>query len=267
MFASRNDPMRTHWDSAEQQWQIFVDHPEDRALLEFEFPDAAFGWLRHPDTFLREMSPVEELWRPFFERLHGFVARKQVQAVCRAKAEDTASGKPRVARPGFNHHAVLGPDWTDHEAWMRSDVVPLCMPLIRRGDEPPSWDAFPDASPAFWATCERLQGIALGLLHSLIRPVIRRASVWPAPEYFKTRPKGAMPLPDELRGDHGALWWLQRNYCGVDTLLLEPGILVLADREGRVKICRDMSPEVWLAGELEGATGLQPSRADSLGCR
>jgi hypothetical protein len=254
--------LRTYWDAAEQHWQIFIDDPEDGALCEFEFPDAAFGWLRHPDVFLREMAGVEGLWRPFFERVRGFVESGHVHVVCRAEAEDVTGGKPRVLRPGFHHHGVVGPDWIDHDTFMRSDVPPVCVSLEHHRDEPPSWEAFPDVSPAFRAACEQLQGVAISMLHSLMKPVIRRASVWPAPEYFKTRRTGETTLPDEVRGVHGALWWLQRNYCGVDTLLLEPGILVLADVHGRVKICRDVSPEHWLAGELEGGTRLQPSRAE-----
>ncbi len=90
--------MRTHWDAAEQGWEIFIEDPRDPALVEFEFPDRALRWLAAPQVFLRDLSATESVTPPFFERLRGFVARRQVQVMCRA--EGSGRRQRRVLGPG-----------------------------------------------------------------------------------------------------------------------------------------------------------------------
>ena len=198
----------------------------------------------------------------FAARLRSFLAHGQIQAVCHADAaRGSTLRRPRLVRPGLRHFVWLGPDWTDTRSWTRSAAIPewvhsVSVPLAPGCPSPPSWDAYPRTSAEFHAACEQLSAVVLGGLSRESPPVIRRCAGWSVgPEYFTDQQAGTRRLPESLGGDR-RIWLLQRNYYGVDTLLVEPGHLALTDPAGRNR--RLERPESWFAGELEGGTRQQP---------
>ena len=79
----RLNNMRTLWNNLYDIWEIFIEDPQDPALLEFGFPDAVHGWLRSPESYVGRFSAVEQI----SPHVAGGVARRGAR-----RWDETAAG-------------------------------------------------------------------------------------------------------------------------------------------------------------------------------
>jgi len=247
--------MRTHWSNANDIWEIFIDDPQDPALREFDFPDSAHGWLRHPRSFVDDFSALERISPTFYAVLRGLLERGRLQAACFVPEGDHPD---EIIRPSEHHFILIG---DDGNTLGHKGLDPIGVSLVPRS-APPSWDPFPDVSLDFRLACEQLAGVFPNGLMAWFVPYIRPAAQWTEwRRGFASPSVGGGGIPRLLEESERETWILQKNYYGVCTLLQAPGRIVLGDQSGRVRILENTSPEEWLARELEGGTRQQPSTA------
>jgi hypothetical protein len=248
--------MRTLWNNLYDIWEIFIEDPQDPALLEFGFPDAVHGWLRRPESYVGQFSAVEQISPQYFDRIRTFLERGQILAACWVPEGETPE---EIVRPSEHHFVLIGKDGTDIHADGQDTIG---VPLLPAAPVP-SWDPFPDVSAGFRMTCEQLAGVFPNGVDAWSLPFVLRPDQWVDwRDGFPTDAQGGPDVPQLLAESKRETWILQRNYYGVCTLLQAPGRIVRGDYGGRAQVLEHTSPEEWLAGELEGGTRQQPATAE-----
>jgi hypothetical protein len=133
---------------------------------------------------------------------------------------------------------------------------------LDRRPEPPSWESFPGVSDAFRAACAQLAGVFPAGMPYWFAPWILPSERWPEwRRGFAEQSRGGGGAPGIIEELGLDTWILQRNYIGVCTLLQAPAQIVLADQLGRVRVLEGVTPDAWLAHELDEGTRGQPPSA------
>ncbi len=222
--------MQRRWNNATDCWEIYIENPRDPALAEYEFPQAARGWLGTPGELVRELEVVGEISESFFTRMQRLTTLARVRVACVVPE--------RAERPS-SYFAIFG-----------SPDDPTIALSLKPGTAP-DWTPFPRISPEFQITCSQLAGTRLNGV--CWPPVILPCAIWPRWESVFPSGLDRKPIVSEtLEKRTGERWVLQMNDMGVFTFLEAPGRIVLADWRGNVHPLNGVSPEQWLARELSG---------------